>query len=78
MRFHLHIDGGIVKAARFRRTDAPILWPWPPGLREAAAGPPGRSVPGTPADWASKLGVPAEKLGRLLIVEDALRAALAW
>jgi hypothetical protein len=32
--------------------------------------------PGTPADWAQKFEVPAEKLGRLLIVEDALRAAL--
>jgi len=33
--------------------------------------------PGTPADWAQKFEVPAEKLGRLLIVEDALRAAFA-
>jgi hypothetical protein len=31
---------------------------------------------GTPADWARQFDVPAEKLGRLLIVEDALRAAL--
>jgi hypothetical protein len=29
-----------------------------------------------PAEWAEKFAVPAEKLGRLLIVEDALRAAL--
>jgi len=28
------------------------------------------------ADWARRFEVPAEKLGRLLIVEDALRAAL--
>jgi hypothetical protein len=33
-------------------------------------------VPGKPADWAEKFDVPTEKLGRLLIVEDALRAAL--
>jgi hypothetical protein len=32
--------------------------------------------PGTPTDWARQFDVPAEKLGRLLIVEDALRAAL--
>jgi hypothetical protein len=32
---------------------------------------------GTPADWAARFEVPVEKLGRLLIVEDALRAALA-
>jgi hypothetical protein len=33
-------------------------------------------IPGTPADWAQTFEVPAEKLGRLLIVEDALNAAL--
>jgi len=33
-------------------------------------------APGTPTDWAEKFAVPAEKLGRLLVVEDALRAAL--
>jgi hypothetical protein len=33
-------------------------------------------IPGTPSDWARDFDVPAEKLGRLLIVEDALRAAL--
>jgi cysteine desulfurase len=29
-------------------------------------------APGTPAEWAEALAVPAEKLGRLLVVEDAL------
>jgi hypothetical protein len=33
--------------------------------------------PGKPLEWARQLGVPATKLGRLLVVEDALRAALA-
>jgi cysteine desulfurase len=32
-------------------------------------------LPGKPAEWAEKFAVPAEKLGRLLVVEDALRAA---
>jgi hypothetical protein len=31
-------------------------------------------VPGTPSAWLQALEVPVEKLGRLLIVEDALRA----
>ena len=31
---------------------------------------------GEPADWCRTLGVPIVKLGRLLVVEDALRAAL--
>ncbi len=34
-------------------------------------------LPDTPLDWAARLGVPAAKLGRLLVIEDALRAALA-
>lgn len=39
---------------------------------------PGRSlanlIPDTPAEWAQALAVPVEKLGRLLTIEDALRA----
>jgi nitrogen fixation NifU-like protein len=31
---------------------------------------------GEPIEWARRLGVPAAKLGRLLVIEDALRAAL--
>jgi len=31
---------------------------------------------GTATDWARQLNIPAAKLGRLLVVEDALRAAL--
>jgi NifU-like N terminal domain len=31
---------------------------------------------GSPEDWCRQLGVPNVKLGRLLVVEDALRAAL--
>jgi len=31
---------------------------------------------GDPLEWAQRLDVPAAKLGRLLVIEDALRAAL--
>ena len=31
-------------------------------------------LPSTPADWAAALQIPVEKLGRLLIIEDALRS----
>lgn len=35
--------------------------------------------PGSPEDWARALDIPLERLGRLLVVEDALRAtAAAW
>jgi hypothetical protein len=41
---------------------------------------PGRALQGLtlgePADWARSLEVPVEKLGRLLVVEDALQACL--
>jgi cysteine desulfurase len=33
-------------------------------------------VPGAPAQWAAKHAVPVEKLGRLLVIEDALRDCL--
>jgi len=32
---------------------------------------------GTPLEWVERLGLPQAKLGRLLVIEDALRAALA-
>jgi hypothetical protein len=32
---------------------------------------------GGPEEWARELGVPLDRLTRLLVVEDALRAALA-
>ncbi len=71
------IADGIVKSARFSAYGCPhtvAVAGWLCEVLEGSrldAGP-----PGTPADWAQKFEVPAEKLGRLLIVEDALRAAL--
>jgi NifU-like protein involved in Fe-S cluster formation len=37
----------------------------------------GAQALGTPTDWCRSLRIPIVKLGRLLIVEDALKAALA-
>lgn len=34
-------------------------------------------APGNPLEWAEQLRVPQAKLGRLLVVEDALQSALA-
>ncbi|HEY4749851.1 MAG TPA: aminotransferase class V-fold PLP-dependent enzyme [Steroidobacteraceae bacterium] len=77
IRFHLLIAGDTVKEARFLAFACPHTMDvasWLCGeLR-------GRSrsalIPGAPAEWAAARGTPAEKLGRLLIVEDALRACL--
>jgi hypothetical protein len=77
VRFHLAVRDGTVQDARFQARACPDT------VRVAAwlAGQlPGRSrdslVPGVPASWAEELAVPVEKLGRLLIVEDALTACL--
>ncbi len=80
VRFHLGINRrngeGIVKAALFQAYGCPhtlAVMAWLTGQL------PGRSiadlVPGTPSAWLEALEVPLEKLGRLLVVEDALRAA---
>jgi cysteine desulfurase len=78
VRFHLQVAGDIVKDARFKAFGCPhtmdvAAWLCGElrGRRRAAL------IPGTPATWAATRGVPVEKLGRLLVVEDALRACLS-
>jgi hypothetical protein len=76
--FELEIAGEFVKSARFSAYGCPhtlAVVSWVCEVMEGARIDAG--VPGTPADWARRFEVPAEKLGRLLIVEDALRAALS-
>ena len=75
VRFHLRVEGGIVKAALFQAWGCPhtlAVTAWLTGQL------PGRSmtdlVPGTPSAWLEAMEVPVEKLGRLLVIEDALRA----
>lgn len=73
----LRIADGIVKSARFSAYGCPhtlAVTAWLCDVLEGARIDAG--VPGGPADWAAKFAVPTEKLGRLLVVEDALRAAL--
>jgi cysteine desulfurase len=75
--FELQEVGATVKSARFSAYGCPhtlAVVAWLCEVLEGARIDAG--VPGTPADWAGRFQVPAEKLGRLLIVEDALRAAL--
>lgn len=75
VRFHLRVEGGAVNAALFQAWGCPhtlAVTAWLTGQL------PGRSmtdlVPGTPSAWLEALAVPVEKLGRLLVVEDALKA----
>jgi len=78
VRFHLTLAGGIVKAARFKAYGCPHTLAVMDWLTSRL---PGRTrhdgPPGTPASWTEELSVPVEKLGRLLVVEDALLACFA-
>ena len=77
VRFHLLFDGDVVKDARFQAYGCPHTLAVAAWLTSRL---PGRRrhelVPDGPTAWAEELGVPVEKLGRLLIVEDALRACI--
>lgn len=77
--FEFEIGGGIVKSARFSAYGCPhtlAVAQWLCEVVEGARfGPDLIDRTGRPADWAAKFEVPIEKLGRLLVVEDALRAA---
>jgi hypothetical protein len=69
--------GRIVKSARFTVYGCPHTVAVTSWVCEALEGRRlGEGPPGGPADWAAAFEVPAEKLGRLLIVEDALRLAI--
>jgi cysteine desulfurase len=73
VRFRLRIQDSIVKSALFKAYGCPHTLAVTAWVAERLRG---RSradlAPGMPADWAAALAVPVEKLGRLLVVEDAL------
>jgi cysteine desulfurase len=78
VRFELLVGPDIVKEARFKVLGCPHTMDTTRWLCEQLPGRTrGASLPGTPLDWAAARAVPVEKLGRLLLVEDALRACLA-
>jgi cysteine desulfurase len=78
VRFHLLVAGDTVKEARFQAFACPHTTEVAAWLcRELRGRTRDQLMPGTPSGWAQAHGVPAEKLGRLLVVEDALRACLA-
>ena len=78
VRFRLLVAGDIVKDARFQVFGCPHttdVAAWLCGQLHGRRR--GTLIPGTPAGWAEARQVPVEKLGRLLVVEDALRACLS-
>lgn len=78
VRFRLTVVGDTVKAARFKAYGCPHTVNVAQWLTDQL---PGRKydqgVPGQPSSWAETLGVPVDRLGRLLVVEDALLACFA-
>jgi len=82
IRLQLGIRQGRVAEARFAAYGCPwtiAACDWLAGRLEGAAAP-GPAAPtgpglGSPLDWARELGVPEARLARLLVLEDALRAA---
>lgn len=77
VRFHLLVSADSVKEARFNAFACPHTVATAEWLCTQL---PGRSrgelLPGAPPEWAKAREVPVEKLGRLLILEDALRDCL--
>jgi hypothetical protein len=75
VRFTLRLAGERLVEVRYRAYGCPhtlAVCEWlARGLEEG-----GLDSIGGPAEWAERLRVPPAKLGRLLVVEDALRAAL--
>jgi cysteine desulfurase len=73
VRFRLDVQSGVVKSALVKAYGCPHTLSVATWVAERLRG---RSradlAPGTPAEWAEALAVPVEKLGRLLVVEDAL------
>ncbi|MGA9369744.1 MAG: aminotransferase class V-fold PLP-dependent enzyme, partial [Steroidobacteraceae bacterium] len=73
VRFRLQVADGVVKSVLFKAYGCPHTLQVVAWVAERVRGR-GRAnlAPGAPAEWAEALAVPAEKLGRLLVVEDAL------
>jgi cysteine desulfurase len=74
IRFWLGVEAGRVRDAAYRVYGCPHTMAAAAWLAEQVRGRAvGDLVPGMPQEWAQALGIPAEKLGRLLTLEDALR-----
>jgi hypothetical protein len=81
IRCYLRVaSDGRVEAVEFRAATCPAVWGILEDLQRAAVGRPVEAMAADgPRQWAQRAALPAEKLGRLLRVEDSMRAALmAW
>ncbi len=77
VRLHLRVRADTVIEARFQALGCPHTLATASWLAMQLAGRKRlEAQPGSPHTWARTLQVPVEKLGRLLLIEDALHAAL--
>jgi NifU-like protein involved in Fe-S cluster formation len=82
VRFSLWVKGAQLTRVQFRAYGCPYtlaVCEWLARRLESGGGEVRAALPalGSPADWAGALQIPPERLGRLLLVEDALKAALS-
>jgi cysteine desulfurase len=75
VRIALSAPGGTVREARFQVYGCPHTAAVCNLLQQRLPGQPVEALaPGTPEQWRTTVGAPVEKLGRFLIIEDALAA----
>jgi cysteine desulfurase len=75
VRVALRVTAGTVEEARIQVYGCPHTMAACSLLQRRLAGQPVAAlVPGSPEQWRTTVGAPVEKLGRLLIIEDALTA----
>ena len=75
VRFLVHGEAGVVRDARVQVYGCPHTIAASSHVRKQLTGRPlSALVPGTPEEWRLTVNAPVEKLGRMLIIEDALRA----
>lgn len=75
VRLAAHVEGGFIKAARFQAHGCPeTLAACELVCQRLVDQPAAAPEVGTPEQWRLQVGAPVEKLGRMLIIEDALGA----
>jgi len=75
IRIALSVEGGIVREARIQFYGCPHTAAVCSLLQKRLPGQPVAALaPGTAEEWRQTVGAPVEKLGRMLIIEDALAA----
>jgi len=77
IRLHLLVADNLVKDARFQAYGCPHTVSVAAWIADELRGRRREALqPGTPTEWARTHSVPIEKLGRLLVIEDAVQACL--